>query len=92
MCLVRLSNTRSQHRDIRVIDDAVNLQPLRPHAVTVKPLLQVVRVLVLHLVLVAAAVLQRWGLVHVHTPNVVTVHGGVVHVQLAIIIIRIFTS
>jgi hypothetical protein len=60
----------------------MDLQPFGPDAIAIEPLLQVVRVLVLHLVFVRAAIFQRGRLIHVHASDVVTVHGWVIHVQL----------
>ena len=64
----------------------MNGQPLRPHAVAVEPLLEVMGVLRGRLLIAALAVtapvLQRGRLIHVVLADVVAVHGRVVDVQL----------
>lgn len=72
----------SKNHHPHVIDDPVDVEPLGSDPVSVEALLQVVRVLLLHFVLVAAAVLQRGRLIHVHPADVVSVQGWMVHVQL----------
>ena len=68
-----------------VVDDAADLQPLRPDAVAVEALLQVLGGVFLFVVLlasVAAPIIQRRWLIHVILTDVVTVHRWMVHVQL----------
>ena len=86
--MIRLKHFLIQHKQIGcsalspVINDSVYLQPLWSDAISVEALVQVVRILLDLLASVRAAVVQRWGLVHVRLAAVVAEHSRVVDIQL----------
>ena len=56
-----------------MIDDAMNVQPLRAHPIAIKSFLQIVRIFFLHLISVATSVFQRWWFIHVNTSYIVAI-------------------
>ena len=71
------------YRTSPVVDNPVYLQPLRPDAVSVESLLQVVEIFFDFFPdSIGASIVKRWWFVHVRFAAVVSEHGRVIHIQL----------